>query len=235
MKFPFEQLFGSAFGGGSSSLLGAGSSFGSSGKSSNRGYTGSSGSSRNRTGDVIPKGTRSGQLQQFTPEQMELFRQIFSHAGPESYLSRLAGGDESLFEETEAPALRQFGALQGNIASRFSGGSGRGSLGLRRSSGFQNEMGQQASNFSQDLAARRQGLQRQALQDLMGLSESLLGQRPQQRFLIKEAEKGPSFLQSLGGGALRAGGTAAGAYFGGPAGAGAGYQAGNAFANAFGV
>ena len=29
------------------------------------------------TGDVIPKGYRKGQLQQFTPEQMELFQQMF--------------------------------------------------------------------------------------------------------------------------------------------------------------
>lgn len=148
------------------------------------------------TGDVIPKGYKGGQIQQFTPDQMRLFSQLFSNVGPESYLSRLAGGDESLFEEMEAPALRQFGQLQGNIASRFSGMG----MGARKSSGFQNTMGQAASDFAQDLASRRQGLQRQAIIDLMGLSESLLGQRPYERFLTQKPEnKTAELIGKLGG------------------------------------
>jgi hypothetical protein len=187
------------------------------------------------TGDIIPKGHKLGQLQQFTPDQMKLFKQIFGFVSPDSYLSKLAGGDESLFEDIEAPQLRQFGQLQGNIASRFSGGLGQGGLGLRKSSGFQNIMGQESSNFAQQLAANRQQLQRQALTDLMGISSGLLGQSPYQKFLIGKGEKQPSFLQSLGGGILRGGGAAAGGFFGGPAGATAGYHAGDAFANAFGI
>jgi hypothetical protein len=144
-------------------------------------------------GDIIPKGYRKGQLQQFSPEQMQLFSQLFSHVSPDSYLSRLAGGDEDIFNQIEAPAHRQFQGKLGNIASRFSGMG----LGGRHSSGFQNTTSAAASNFSQDLASNRQQLQRQALMDLMGISQSLLNQRPFENLITPKAQKKPSFLQQL--------------------------------------
>jgi hypothetical protein len=135
-----------------------------------------------KTGNVTPKGYRLGQTQQFTPEQMQLFQQMFSHVGPDSFLSRLASGDESQFEQLEAPALRQLGEFQGGLASRFSGMG----LGARRGSGHQLAQGQLASDFAQQLQSNRLGLQRQAIQDLAGLSQSLLGQRPYETSLIKK-------------------------------------------------
>jgi hypothetical protein len=152
----------------------------------NRGATGG------MAGHKIPKGYQMGSIQQFTPEQMQLFQSLFSQLGPESYLARLAGGDQSLFGEIEAPALRQFSGVQGNIASRFSGMG----TGARRSSGFQNTMNQATSDFAQDLQSRRHGLQQQALKDLFGMSGDLLSQRPYEQFLT---EKPPSFLQQLMG------------------------------------
>lgn len=140
--------------------------------------------------EKIPSGFKAGSLQQFTPEQMQLFQSLFGQVAPGSYLSKLAGGDQSLFGEMEAPALRQFSELQGNLASRFSGMG----LGARKSSSFQNTMSSAASNFAQDLASKRQELQRQAIMDLMGLSQSLLGQRPYERTLT---EKPKGFLESL--------------------------------------
>lgn len=141
-------------------------------------------------GDVIPKGYRTGQVQQFTPEQMQLFQNMFGQLGQGSFLSKLAGGDEGTFNQLEAPALKQFSGMQGNIASKFSGmGSG-----ARRSSGFSNTMNQYSSDFAQQLQSNRMGLQRQAMQDLMGFSNELLGQRPYERNLIK---KQPSFWQQL--------------------------------------
>jgi len=190
-----------------------------------RGMGGSSG----RMGSKIPSGYKEGRLQQFTPEQMQLFKQMFGQVGPDSYLSRLAGGDEEMFAQMEAPAMRQFGALQGNIASRFSGMG----MGGRRSSGFQNTMTQAGSDFAQDLAARRQQLQQGAIHDLMGLSNQLLGQRPYDRFLI-EKQRGPSAGQALLGAGLTGLGTAAGAYFGGAPGAQVGYQAGSSMGRALG-
>lgn len=143
-------------------------------------------------GNKIPKGYQSGRIQNFTPEQMNLFRSLFSNVSPDSYLSKLAGGDEEAFNEMEAPAMRQFSGLQGNIASRFSGMG----MGARKSSGFQNTMNQATSDFAQDLQSRRHGLQSQAIRDLMGMSNQLLGQRPYEEFVT---QKPPSFMQSLVG------------------------------------
>lgn len=169
--------------------------------------------------DVIPKGYRMGQVQQFTPEQMQLFGQMFGHAGQGSFLSRLASGDQSQFDELEAPAMRQFQGLQGQLASRFSGFG----MGGRRSSGFQNTMNQATSDFAQDLQSQRLGLQRQAILDLQGLSSSLLGQRPYERQLIK---KQMPFWKQLLLGINEKGQEAAGAvakyYMTGGAGGGAG-------------
>ena len=148
-------------------------------------------------GDKIPKGYALGQLQQFTPEQMNLFKQMFSQVSPDSFTSRLAGGDEDIFNQIEAPQFRQFQETLGGLASRFSGGGGQGSLGSRRSSGFQNMTSAAGSNFAQELGAQRQQLQSQAIQDLMGMSNTLLGQRPTERFLAQKQQKQPSFLEQL--------------------------------------
>lgn len=144
-------------------------------------------------GNKVPSGYKVGQLQQFTPEQMQLFQSLFGHVGPGSYLSRLASGDQSMFGEMEAPAMKQFAGLQGDLASRFSGMG----MGSRGSSGFQNTMNQASSDFAQGLQSRRQDLQRQAIGDLMGMSSDLLGQRPHEKFLYEK--KKPFWQQLLGG------------------------------------
>jgi hypothetical protein len=178
------------------------------------------------TGNKIPKGYRQGQIQQFDPKQMELYGQQFQHVGPESYLSRLAGGDQSQFEEMEAPALRQFNELQGGIASRFSGQG----MGGRKSSGFQNTMNAASQDFAGQLQAQRQSLQQKAIQDLMGMSGQLLQQRPYEQFMVEKPQK-----QSSGwGGILGAGLGAAGGFFGGgPGGALSGAQLGHAVGSSF--
>lgn len=153
----------------------------------------------------VPAGYKAGSVQNFTPEQMNLFKSLFSHVSPQSFTSQLASGQPEAFEQMEAPALRQFNALQGNIASRFSGmGSG-----ARNSSGFQNTLSSASSNFAQDLASRRQELQRQALMDLMGISESLLNQRPYEQFLVPKKK---SFFESILGGASSGLGTLGGLF-----------------------
>lgn len=161
-----------------------------------QGMMGMRGSPSNRmaTGsNIIPKGYEQGQLQQFTPEQMELFQRMFSQVSPESYLSRLAGGDQGLFEEMEQPALKQFSGLQGNLASRFSGMG----MGARRSSGFQNTINQAGTDFAFQLQSNRQNLQRQAISDLSGMSQQLLGQRPNEQFLTEKQK--PWWQQLLSG------------------------------------
>lgn len=164
--------------------------------------------------EKIPSGYKKGLINNFTPEQMNLFQQMFGQVGPDSYLSKLAGGDQATFDQMEAPALRQFSGLQGNLASRF---SGMGGLGARRSSGFQNTMNSAASNFAQELQANRQNLQRQALSDLMGFSNQLLGQRPQENFLVKKQQNPWVGIAGKFAGAVP--GAIAGYLTGGPAGA----------------
>lgn len=152
--------------------------------------------------EKIPSGYKKASINQFTPEQMELFQQMFSQLGPDSFLGRLSQGDESMFEQMEAPAHRQFAQQQGNMATRFSGMG----MGARNSSGFQNTMNQAASDFSQDLQSKRMELQRQAINDLMGMSNQLLGQRPQENTLVEKQkpwwqEAGTAFMGGLGKGA----------------------------------
>jgi ABC-type transporter MlaC component len=156
--------------------------------------------------------------QNFSPEQMQLFQRMFEQVSPQSYTSRLASGDQSLFNEMEAPAMNQFNALQGNVASRFSFGGGPGSLSSRNSSGFQNTMTAANQNFSQQLQSQRQALQRQAIQDLMSMSSDILGQRPQEQFLVRPEEK-RSFMERLLGGLFPIAGSGIGGAFGGPSGA----------------
>lgn len=181
--------------------------------------------------EKVPRGYKAGKIQQFTPEQIDLFQQMFGHLGPDSYLSKLASGDQSEFDQLEAPALRQFNELQGGLASRFSqGGGGPGALSARHSSGFQNYSNQAASDFAQQLQGQRLGLRNQALKDLMSMSNQLLGQRPYENFLSEKQKKEPSGWGGLIGASL---GAAGGAFLGGPTGALAGGQLGYGIGSSF--
>jgi hypothetical protein len=150
-------------------------------------------------GGKIPKGYSAGSLQQFTPEQMNLFKNLFSYTGPQSQLSKLAAGDETAFAPIEQQATRDFQNFQGQTASRFSQ-LAPGALSATRGSGFKNLQTQGAQDFASQLASQRQGLQRQALMDLLGISESLLGQRPYENFLVKKPQKESIWKQLLLGG-----------------------------------
>ena len=196
-----------------------------------RGVQGSTGAGgiNNSTGfykEKIPKGYRMGQYQNFDPAQMDLYQSLFPYLNSESDLANLAGGDEEMFQHIEAPAFRQFNELQGNIASRFS----QPGTGARKSSGFQNYMNQAGSNFAQDLQSQRQNLQRQALQDLFGLSNQLMGQRPMEKLLYEKQQKQPSGWGGLiGAGLGGVGGFLAGGPGGAMTGAKLGYGIGSSF------
>jgi hypothetical protein len=166
-----------------------------------------------------PHGYQKYAMQNFTPEMMDKFMEWMRFNDPDSDLYKMAQGDQSYYDQLEAPALKQFSALQGNIASRFSGAG----MGARNSSGFQNTLGQAGSDFAEKLQAQRLGLQRQAQQDLFSNYNNLLNQKPYDQGYV---EKKPR--QSSGWGALIGGGVgaAAGAYFGGPQGAATGANVG---------
>lgn len=157
----------------------------------NRGFSGQTGS-----GNKLPSGYTTGRLQQFTPEQMQMFQQMISGLQPGlegglEHLSSLAsGGTPEMWEQLEAPAMRQFQGLQGQMASRFSGMG----TGARRSSGFGNAMSSASSELAEKLQSNRMGLQNNAIQQLMQMSQDLLGQRPHEQFLTK---KKPKFWEAL--------------------------------------
>ena len=183
--------------------------------------------------DIIPEGYQVGQLQQYTPQQMKLHAQQFQHVSPDSYLSRLASGDQSFYEEMEAPAWRQFQEAQGQLGSRFSQ-LAPGAMSAQRGGGFKNAANQQSIDFSQGLASRRQELQRQAIMDLMGLSNQLLNQRPYERDLFEKPPEEESAWNQWAP-VIGAGVGAAGGFFaGGPAGAYSGAKLGLAAGSAFG-
>ena len=161
-------------------------------------------------GNIIPKGYSRGQLSQFTPEQMQLFQGMFGRVGDDSFLGKLAGGDQSQFDQLEAPALRQFQGLTGNLSSRFSGAGS----GARHSSAFQNALSGETQDFASKLHSQRMNYQQQALKDLMEMSNMLLGQKPYEQFLIQNAPKEPSFLKQLGLGLATGIGGLGGSYFG---------------------
>jgi hypothetical protein len=178
------------------------------------------------SGDIIPKGYKQGQLANFDPQQMQLYKQGFDQVGPQSYLSKLAAGDQSAFDETEAPAKRQFQGLLGQLGSRFSGLG----MGSRHGSGFNLSANQATSDFAQDLASKRQQLRSQAINDLMGLSNNLLSQRPYDRFLTKKQQKqGTNWGGITGAGLGAVGGFFAGGPMGAFSGASTGYNIGSGF------
>jgi hypothetical protein len=177
----------------------------------------------------IPHGLRGYSRPNYTPEQMKVHKQNYKALGPDTDLARMASGDQSFYDQLEAPALRQFSATQQNLANRYSGGAGRGGLSNRRSSGFQNEQGEFASNFAQQLQANRLGLQRQAHNDLWTMSQQFLGQQPYTRDLVAKKDKSSGWPALAGAGI----GAAGGFFVGGPMGAFQGAQLGYGFGSQF--
>lgn len=120
------------------------------------------------------------QLPNYTPQQQELFSKQFGNLDQNSFLGKLAGGDQSTFEQMEAPAMQQFQGLQSGLASQFSGGMGAGGrvMSARRGSGFFNTQNQASMDFAGQLQANRQNMRMQAIQGLHGMSMDLLNQKP---------------------------------------------------------
>lgn len=163
------------------------------------------------------KGTGYNQVSipNLSPEQMNLFKQILGSSGSGiqnsiGQLSQLAaGGSEDYWKQLEAPALRQFDQLQGNIASRFSGEG----MGARRGSGFHNATSGAATDLAERLQSQRLGLQQSAISQLMSLYGNLMGTQTQENFLIpKQKEWWEELLPALAQGGGQYGGTLGGIY-----------------------
>lgn len=163
--------------------------------------------------EIVPEGYEDYQLKNYTPEQFALHQQQFGQVSPSSYLSRLAAGDPNEFAQMEKPALQQFNALQGNIASRFSGMG----MGSRQSSGFQHSMSAASQDFAGQLQSKRADMRRQAIMDLMGLSSQILSQKPYEKGLAQQPhEEQGKALGGWGSVIGGVGGGIAGMYMGNP-------------------
>jgi hypothetical protein len=157
-------------------------------------------------------GNKVRHIPNFTPEMYDMFMNMISMLGPDSELYKLAMGDEETFDKIEAPAFRQFGETQGNIASRFSGLGGAGSTGGRKSSGFGTQMNAAASDLAMKLQGQRSQLSSQAMKDLQGMANNLLNQRPYENVL--QGKKPSAWDQFLGSMANSAGESAGNMLFG---------------------
>lgn len=176
--------------------------------------------------DKIPKGYGVSRIQQYTPEQMALLDQTMGMVDPNSQTARLAAGDEGMFQQLEAPAMKQFSGLQGEMASRFSGMG----TGGRKSSGFQNTMSQAGQDFAGQLQSQRLNLTRQAVQDMYNMSQGLMSNRPYETSLYEKPQKqGTDWWGLAGAGVGAAGGFLLGGVPGAAAGASAGYNIGSGF------
>ena len=176
------------------------------------------------------EGLQTQRINNYTPQQNKLFKSLLSGINQGGgigaglgRLGQLAAGSQEGFEQLEAPAYADFQKQLGQIGTRFSG------LGARGSSAFQNASSGAASDLTQRLQAQRMGIQQQALQSLLGQSNSLLGQRPFDTiFQQQQPDQGfdwGSLLGGLGG--------AAGAAFLGPFGGALGSAAGSGLSNWF--
>lgn len=169
-------------------------------------------SSRN---EHTPMGMGNYAINQYTKGQEGLFANQFQQLNKGSYLDRLAGGDEELYNEIEAPEFKKYNTEMGQLSSYFSGMG----MGGRKSSGFQNAASQSASDFSSNLQKNRSEMRNQAIKNLMGLSDQVLSQRPQERGLTENPPDDRSWDKfagaAIGGiGGLMVGNPAGGAQLG---------------------
>jgi len=154
------------------------------------------------TGFSAPRGNVAGyklkNVPNYTPEQMQIFSQLLGGlqgGGLEKGLQQqqgLAGGDEEAFGQLEKPAYSAFQKTLGQIGTRFGG------LGAMGSSAFQNATSGAAQSLAENLGSQRMGIQNNALDRLMGLSDKLLGAEPFSQFLEPKS-KGFDFGSLLGG------------------------------------
>ena len=179
------------------------------------------------TGSPPPKthvsGYKQKQIQQYTPEQMQLFQQMLESimpgiSGGTDFLSKLASGDQEAFDEYERPAFRDFEKLLGQIGTRFS------HLGAQDSNYFENAVSGAGSELAENLASKRLDIRNKAIESLLSHSHTLLNQRPYENVLLKkDGNKGTNWGKVAG----TAGGAGVGFLLGGPGGAAAGATVGN--------
>ena len=87
----------------------------------------------------------------------------------------IAAGDQDLFGQLEAPAMRQFQQqIAPGIANRYTG------AGMKGSSGFENALSSAGSNLAENLQGQRMKYQMSAMDRVMHLMEMLTGMKTEQ-------------------------------------------------------
>lgn len=161
------------------------------------------------------------------PEQEQLYNQLQqanlqpgaggSFGTAADYYRGLLSDNNADMGAFAAPELRRYNEdIVPGLSEQFAG-MGAGGL---SSSGFRNAQVQGATDLSERLAQIRANLRQSAAQGLQGIGMAGL-QNYSQNMTTQQGS--PGLLAQ----AAPAAGTAIGAYFGGPAGAAAGFQAGN--------
>ena len=134
-------------------------------------------------------GYHTTQQQKFTPGGLSIYEQLLGpamQAGGQGadFLKRLASGDESLFEELEAPAYRSYEKMLGQTASRFS------QVGGRDSSAFRNAIAGQGAELAENIQAKRLGIRQGAVSDLLNLQQMLMGTNPYETYGTPKSQGG---------------------------------------------
>lgn len=166
------------------------------------------------------------------PQQQSLYSSMFEGLdgfNPTRQLTQMAQGDDSYYAPMEAQAMRSFRQkVVPSIASQFVGRLG--------GSAAQGAFAQAGANLSEDLFAQRQQMRQNALRDLLGLEQSLLGRDTYERSIFKKPSTWDKLAPLLGGIAKGVGAAAGGGLgflAGGPSGAAAGSALGNSLVDTF--
>ena len=133
-------------------------------------------------------------MNQFTQDHLRnLMQQISPHTtGAISQLGQMAGGqgDISNYKEQQMSDFQQNVLPQ--ILQQF------GSFGSGRGSGLNNALASATQGLGQNLEARREGLQSDAISQLLGLNSQLMGQRTHEYGLVQKPKSGLSSFLSEG-------------------------------------
>lgn len=124
-------------------------------------------------GFSLPKGYEPSVIPKFNGGQQDFLKTLLDQLrggamSSADHLSQMASGDPSAFAGQEAQAMNFFNnKLAPSMSQQF---AHQGMLG---SSAFQGSLASAGQDLSQNMYNQRQDLQRQSIQDLLGLSTSL--------------------------------------------------------------
>lgn len=154
----------------------------------------------------IPKGFGMYSLPTMGGGQADIYNMLksgFEGGGGDVYknLFGLAQGKSDLFQQLEAPALRQFQQqIAPQIAGRYAGS------GISGSSGMQNSLAAAGQSLAENLQAQRMGLMERSMQNVLGLGNTLLGTPTQQFGLYQKENLLKEIMQMLGSAGAQVGG-----------------------------